>query len=308
MDGFHNRAQLDLCMSKHFKNIRGKSSFKNTETHSTYQMVPSDQNPADILSRGATPNELKINNLWWFGPDWIHRQEDWPEQPVKLVNLPEMKIVSALGVTITGSINLPDLSSFEKLIRVLAYCHRFIDNCRNSKHVGALAVEELERAEVIIIRAVQQEAFSQEIYCLKTNKPLKKNSKIIAFSAFLDSNGLLRVGGRLHHTKISEEAKHPIILPAKHKVTSLIFKAEHVKLHHCGVEQLLYAVRQRYWPLSGRREARKITRSCMNCFRLRTRDTQVKMGNLPASRVEGFTRPFTRDGRYSPKYHIDTYR
>lgn len=162
--------------------------------------------------------------------------------------------------------------------------------------MGALTVEELERAEVTAIRAVQQEAFSQEIHCLKTNKSLKGNSKIIAFSAYLDSNGLLRVGGRLHHARIPEETKHPIILSAKHKITNLIFKTEHVKLHHCGIEQLLYSIRQRYWPLSGRQEARKVTCSCMDCFRLHARDTQVKMGDLSASRVEGFTRPFTTCG------------
>jgi len=82
--------------------------------------VPSNQNPADILSRGTTANELKFNDLWWFGPNWIHQQEDWPEQPTKIGNLP--KIVNVLGVTNAASINLPDLLSFEKLIRVLAYC------------------------------------------------------------------------------------------------------------------------------------------------------------------------------------------
>jgi len=92
---------------------------------------------------------------------------------------------------------------------------------------------------------VQQKAFSLEIHCLKNNKSLKENSKIIAFNAYLDSNGL-RVGGRLHYAKIPNKAKHPIILPAKHKVASLIYKTEYVKLNHCESEQLLYYVRQQY--------------------------------------------------------------
>lgn len=258
--------------------------------------VPSDQNPADILFRGTTANELKTNNLWWFGPNWIHQREDWPEQPEKIVNLPETKSINALGVTNAASTILPNLSSFETLVRTLAYCHRFVDSCRKLTHIGALTVVELERAETTVIKLVQREIFSHEIQCLQADKPLKRNSKIIAFSAYLDSEGLLRVGGRLRHAKIQEEARHPILLPAKHRVTNLIFRAEHVKLHHCGIEQLLASIRQRYWPLSGRREARKVTRSCLDCFRLHTRDTRVKMGDLPESRVTGFMRPFTTCG------------
>lgn len=65
---------------------------------------------------------------------------------------------------------------------------------------------------------------------------------------------------------------------------------------HCGPEQLLASVRQKYWIVSGRKEVRKITRSCLNCFCLRPKDTQVKMGDLPAERVKGYVRPFTISG------------
>lgn len=76
----------------------------------------------------------------------------------------------------------------------------------------------------------------------------------------------------------------------------MILKAEHIRLHHCEPEQLLTSVRQKYWILSGRREARRVTRSCLNCFRLRPGSTQVKMDDLPEARVAGFTRPFTISG------------
>ena len=35
-----------------------------------FRYVPSEDNPADIRSRGCTPNELKNNELWWSGPEW----------------------------------------------------------------------------------------------------------------------------------------------------------------------------------------------------------------------------------------------
>lgn len=113
---------------------------------------------------------------------------------------------------------------------------------------------------------------------------------------FLNNKGLICVGGRLRHARISEGAKHPMILPGKHRITRLIFKAEHIRLHHCGPEQLLTSIRHKYWILSGRREARRITRSCLNCFRLHPSGARVKMGDIPEARIAGFLRPFAVSG------------
>lgn len=30
----------------------------------------SKQNPADLISRGASAEQIKNNALWWFGPSW----------------------------------------------------------------------------------------------------------------------------------------------------------------------------------------------------------------------------------------------
>lgn len=156
-----------------------------------------------------------------------------------------------------------------------------------SKEVKVLTVTKLEQAEQTVIKLVQQEVFYREIQDLQENKPIKYNSKLIMLDPYLDSENLIRVG-RLKHVNISEEAKHPLILPSRHWVTSLILRAEHTRLYHCGTEQLVTPVRRKYWILSGRREAPKITRSCLNCFRLRAKSTSVKMGNLPEERVTAF--------------------
>lgn len=37
--------------------------------------VKSNDNPADVLSRGCTPNELKNNTLWWHGPIWLKNND-----------------------------------------------------------------------------------------------------------------------------------------------------------------------------------------------------------------------------------------
>jgi hypothetical protein len=37
--------------------------------------VPSEQNPADILSRGRTPHQLNQSSLWWHGPQFLNGPE-----------------------------------------------------------------------------------------------------------------------------------------------------------------------------------------------------------------------------------------
>lgn len=106
---------------------------------------------------------------------------------------------------------------------------------------------------------------------------------------------MICVGGKLRHTNIAE-AKYPIILPYNYRVTNLILKEEHLRLLHCGQEQPLASIRQKYWILSGRRAVRKITRSCLNCFCIHSEDAAVKMGDLPKDRVTGFVKPFAISG------------
>lgn len=210
--------------------------------------------------------------------------------------MPEQKIITSLVVTTQAAELLPQVSSFKRLLRIIAYCYRFINRCKKKIKVGVLTVEEISQAENAVSSLVQKEAFSQELHCLQTGRSIKSDSALIALDPYLDARGLICVGERLRHAKISQEAKHPIILPSKHYITGLILKDKHVNLHHCGPEQLLASIRQKYWILSDRREARKITRSGINCFRLQPKDTQVKMGDLPEVRVKGYVRLFAISG------------
>ena len=38
---------------------------------SQWQHVPIGENPADLCTRGPTPDELLKNSLWWHGPKWL---------------------------------------------------------------------------------------------------------------------------------------------------------------------------------------------------------------------------------------------
>ncbi len=38
--------------------------------------VSTEQNPADLLSRGINAEYIIDNSLWWSGPDWLLKDED----------------------------------------------------------------------------------------------------------------------------------------------------------------------------------------------------------------------------------------
>ena len=48
-----------------------------------WQYVLTDQNPADLCTRGATPSELEDCSLWWNGPVWLlEKQANWPKMDI----------------------------------------------------------------------------------------------------------------------------------------------------------------------------------------------------------------------------------
>ncbi|KAG8228710.1 hypothetical protein J437_LFUL009392 [Ladona fulva] len=41
--------------------------------------VSTNENPADILSRGASPEQIIQSPLWYIGPTWLQKEDaDWP--------------------------------------------------------------------------------------------------------------------------------------------------------------------------------------------------------------------------------------
>ena len=46
--------------------------------------MPSEENPADIISRGMAAKELENEELWWFGPKFLKNEKSsWPENKVE---------------------------------------------------------------------------------------------------------------------------------------------------------------------------------------------------------------------------------
>lgn len=278
--------QLQTFVGNRVSQIQSFSKFNQ------WHHVHTHENPADLLSRGVFPDDLIANKLWWRGPQWLSKpMSEWPNyippidpQVIELKN-------STQTFTAHVAVSLfpfTRFSEFNRLNRSCAYVLRFIFNCKNprEKKSGPLNASELKNSTLKLVYAAQREYYHH----IFTNLELPSRDKTFKgeldrLSPFFDDTGLLRVGGRMHHTKFSFEKKHPAILPPKHHLSLLLLKHEHIRLLHAGPQLLLASIRERFWPIRGRNLARLIVFQCLTCFKTKPHGITPIMGNLPAPRV-----------------------
>lgn len=268
------------------------SEIQDLTASDAWRHVPTESNPADLLSRGVRPSEIENLKLWWHGPKWLSKPEsEWPKSVFDNSDLPEMK-KKERTFSFIQSTDVSLFARFSKLStlnRVIAYVYRFVSNCRKShkeRVEGALTVPELELAFEFLIKLSQMESFPRELGNLQKNKHVLADSKIFNLNPFLDERSIIRVGGRLANSSFDFDKKHPIVLSGKHLFTKLLLESEHVRLLHCGPQQLLAVIRDRFWPVNGKALAKKIVRQCLSCFRHNAKTTKPIMGDLPAERLE----------------------
>lgn len=261
------------------------SEIQMSTNPSEWKHVPTQDNPADLISRGQEVKKFLDNVAWTKGPSWICASEEtWPQLQFQVYDVPDMRpnrSLSLFKITQFGIDILRRYNDIGKLQRVIAYCKRFVNSSKiknsDNRQKGALTPQKLKEAITIIVKLR-----------VETKSPL------LQLDPFLE-NGIIRVGGRLNYATIPETQKHPIVLPKGHHITKLFIQCEHVKRFHAGVNSTLYSVREFYWPIDGRNVTRHVIRKCIKCFRAKPRESEYIMGLLPKKRVS-FSRPFLHTG------------
>ncbi|GFS75961.1 integrase catalytic domain-containing protein [Trichonephila clavipes] len=226
--------------------------------------IASEQNPADVLSRGLLPEELRDDSLWWHGPELLQstysttviaeptQRDDFDCELRVSERTMETSLLSSKNFDFFN--HLMELSNnYFKIIHIVSYIYRFLHNCRSK---------------------------------VKKRGPLTTGE---------DDKGVLRVGGRLEKASIPYSQKHPAILANNSKLSKIYFITLHKKLFHVGPQGLLNAVRLRFWALGGRNLARKTVHTCVVCFKCKPIPSSQIMGNLPYERVN-MAPPFSITG------------
>lgn len=115
---------------------------------------------------------------------------------------------------------------------------RFIQNTtlpKNIRSTGYLTSRELKNSTHALIKIVQKLHFSHELHALANGSSIKQSSKLFSLHPFIEPNGILGVRGRLKHSYLPFDAKHPMALPSKHPLTDLIIRYELVRNLHSGI-------------------------------------------------------------------------
>ena len=198
---------------------------KDTE----WRYVPTDNNPADLASRGA---QVEESQLWWTGHEWLCDHDKWPKNPVTK-NSPaseaEMKMNQACKthrevLNIAQDQPKPEPNVFDDLLerhdlrralRIQAWVLCFTTN-RHRK--GPLTSEDLQEVQHWWIKRSQTQD-SQRPHFIKTSRALNLQP---------NARGLLECHGRI-------QGKYPIYLPADSMFTRKLVHRMHVETLHGGV-------------------------------------------------------------------------
>ena len=223
------------------------------------------ENPADIPSRGLTPLELSVNQLWKNGPEWLKisinvapLQEEIPELCVAELKTTSQGVVHNFLTTQSPSIgqfiNIRRFSSIHKLYRTTVRVLKFVKLLRKKVNSPELTQADLSEAERLWVIDAQSSMVQEP------NFPRWK----IQFGLFQDESQVWRCGGRLQNANLSFSSKHPVILSKKSTLTALIAHSAHQRVQHDGVKETLTA---KYWVIRGRSLVRTIIHKCVICRR-----------------------------------------
>ncbi|XP_029054187.2 uncharacterized protein LOC114881533 [Osmia bicornis bicornis] len=138
----------------------------------------------------------------------------------------------------------------------------------------------MERARIYWIQATLATFFKDELAALANGTTLPSTHPFTRLTAYLDHQGIARVGGRLQHSELSHDGKHPIILPRDSRFSALLIDHAHRQTVHGGTQSTLAFLRQRYWILGGRAPVKTHILGCVKCARQRGIRAHQLMGQL----------------------------
>ena len=245
---------------------------------STWGYCQTKDNAADLLTRGIAPAQLQSSSLWAHGPEWLTSKVDWPKwSPMSVLNVvcddEEIEtttlMVEAPSLLTPGVHKVIDIDNFSKLTRlrrVTAYVLRFVNNLRklSQRSNGPLTAGELSLAQKLWIKSAQLESFPTEIASLQSKSP-SRPPLVRQLRLYLDTEGIICCGGRIHNAPVSQSTKFPYLLPKKHQLTKLIVRDTHEKHFHSGANSTVTYIRQRYWIPAARQCVRSILKQCVVC-------------------------------------------
>lgn len=282
-----------------------------------WQHIVSAENPADSASRGVTPAALAQLDLYWRGPPTAYSEpSEWDNcsQLLPVCEVSELRVVSCAALVADRVEEwFTRFSNFDRMLRVVTYMRRFVQACRqrvtlrrsgvsrpsvplSPDPIGPAFLQKIELDNTA--RALAAE--SQRVHFSKLLRELAAGSRISSkpvarLAPFIDSDGVIRVGGRLRHSLLNYDCKHPILLSKRSHYALLLCRRWHLLTGHAGPRVLTAMIARQYWVISLRSVLHHVLINCTVCVRLDAKPTHPFMADLPRARIQP-RRPFDQVG------------
>ena len=210
--------------------------------------VPSNENPADLLTRGISFKKFKKQLKFWLnGPVWMMYQDSWPVQkPVVVMQELCTDIVPQHSSTVSqpSPIDCTRFSKFSSLIRTTRYVFKFGGCTRSPEEYWICNIQRSEYPQVYqYLSNVDSEVLPGSTRVSSLINPIKKFVKDLGL--YLDSSGVIRSHDRLRHSLC--HSADQILLPPNSYITTLIILQAHQTVKHGGMAETLTQLRLQFW-------------------------------------------------------------
>ena len=143
----------------------------------------------------------------------------------------------------------------------------------------------MENAATVIFRVIQRKSFLVEVKALSSGthstNAVNQSSSLFKLDPFLDSSGVLWVGGRLNQSKLTNNEAHPVVLPKNSNITETVLIWSHETIGHGGRGLTLNNLRKNgIWVLGANAVVRRIIYKCVICRKLCGKFGDQKMSDL----------------------------
>ena len=158
---------------------------------SQWRHVPSEQNPADLASRGTLSVSHLASSEWFNGPKFLTQQEsEWPSGDQLVPMLDSDVEVKRNVISHMAEASMPSMiddivnkfSKLRKVEHVMAWVMLFIQKSRKQSNDVKLSPKLIETAKVKLLINNQRDLNIADYQ---------------TFAPFKDDDGVVRVGGRL---------------------------------------------------------------------------------------------------------------
>ena len=254
-----------------------------------WRYVSTNDNPADIASRGTIPSLLAQKRSWWHGPEWLESTpSSWP-----ITTLPAPEPLNDTKLVCSVQINQPyfieRFSQLSSLLRFMVRLRRWLRiklaRETTSPVLDPVSVSELNDAFLACAKVSQVNSFKEELKLLRKGKRLPARNHLKSLDVFLDCQGLIRVGGRLYNSELPFDERHPVLLQADSSFSRLVINWAHQRALHGGFRITYAYVMRRSWLIKGKTRVKAHIRNCIVCARAQARPMNQAMAPLPSVRV-----------------------